>query len=175
MVPSEVRVTLKKAVNAASDTMKRCTRCGNDVRRSEIFVMKVAFHMLGEPSSQKRSRTVDWLCPECLGKSDEWNIPQRSHTKVGKGEVTCDECSGQFPRGQIMVSKVIFYPLGEASRTVRSRTRAWKCYIVLEADASGRNVVLEPTCCMAKDEVYNLPEYRSSPGAREAESRGAAQ
>lgn len=164
------------ASGAASEPMKKCTKCARQVRRSETFVMKIAFHMLGEPSSQKRSRTVHWFCPECMGASDEFNIPARSHTKVGSVEIVCDECSGQFQRSQIMVSKVIFYPLGRASNTIRSRTRAWKCYVVLEADASGdtRKVELNPTCCMAKDEVYNLPEYRASPGAREAEGKSGA-
>lgn len=167
-------MTVKSAVAAAGT--KKCTRCGKDELRSNIFVMKVAFHKLGEPSKQKRSRTTEWLCPECLGRSAEWNIPERSHTKVGRGDVTCDECSGQFSRGQIMVSKVIFYPLGQASKTIRSRTRAWKCYVLLEAEASvgSGNITLDPKCCTAKDQVYNLPEYRSSPGAREADGKSDA-
>lgn len=169
-------MTVNTAVGAArgDEPTKQCTKCRKHVRRSEIFVMKVAFHMLGESSNQKRSRTVHWLCPECVGASDEYNIPARTHTKVGKADITCDECGGIFPRSQIMVSKVIFYPLGNASNTIRSRTRAWKCFVALEAGADGdaRNITLNPTCCTAKDEVYNLPEYRASPGAREAEGKG---
>lgn len=169
-------MTVKTSVKAANEPKKVCTRCNKEEKRSHIFVMKVAFHLLGQPSNQKRSRTVDWLCPECLGASAEWNIPERSHTKVGAGDVTCDECGGLFPRSQIMVSKVIFYPLGQASKTIRSRTRAWKCYVPLEAEAveGVRSVTLDPNCCTAKDPVYNLPEYRSSPGAREADGKGAA-
>lgn len=168
-------MTVKLANEAASEPTKVCTRCNKPEKRSNIFVMKVAFHMLGQSSSQKRSRTVDWLCPECLGASLEWNIPERSHTKVGAGNVTCDECGGLFPRSQIIVSKVIFYPLGQASKTIRSRTQSWMCYVPLEAKASegGRSVTLNPECCTAKDRVYNLPEYRSSPGAREADGKGA--
>lgn len=161
-------------MTSTKEATKICTRCGKQVKRSETFVLKVAFHMLGEPS-QKRSRTVDWLCPECVGASEEYNIPERSHAKVGGKEVTCDECGGQFPRSQIMVIKVIFYPLGHPSRTIRSRTRAWKCYIALSAEgtADRRDVELDPGCCIAKDKIYNLPEYRASPGAREADGRGA--
>lgn len=140
---------------------KNCTRCGKEENRENVIVMKVAFHRLGEPSSQVRSRNVDWLCPECLGASDEWNIPSRSKTKTSGLEVPCDTCGGLFSRAEIMVSKVTFYPLGKAGLTLRSRTRSWQCFRVLE---SGE---VDPSCCVSKDVIWNREGYRSTPAWRE--------
>lgn len=146
-----------------AEELKLCTKCGKRETRENIVVMKVAFHRLGASSTQERSRNAAWLCPECCGSSDEWNIPERSKTKVSGSEVNCDGCHGFFDRSQVMVSKVIFYPLINAAWTMRSRTRSWLCAKTLP-DGS-----LDPSSCLSRDEIWSLEGYRSSPGWRETE------
>lgn len=146
-----------------SDEIKKCTKCGKEEHRQNIVVMKVAFHLLGEASRQVRSRVVGWRCPECTGSSPEWRIPARSRVKTTGVDIPCDSCHGLFSRGDLMVSKAIFYPLGKAGSTLRSRTLSWKCFRLL---ADGE---VDPTCCIAKDSVWNREAYRSTPGWREAE------
>lgn len=145
----------------------RCTKCGKEEKRSLIVVLKIAFHKLGSASSQVRARNVHWFCPECCGQSNEWNLKVRRKTKTSPGvDVACDTCHGLFHRDEIMVSKAIFYPLGNAQNTMRARTRSWQCYRILPD-----GITLDPECCIAKDQVYNLEAYRATPGWRETEER----
>ena len=146
-------------------TMKVCTGCGKEESRSNILVVKVAFHRLGEPSTQLRSRNTDWLCPECCTARPEWNLKRRGKTKTSGIDILCDTCGGFFPRSEIMVSKIIFYPLSDTRLTIRSRTLSWQCYHLLDTETK----TVDPAYCLAKDPVWNLEGYRSSPGWKETD------
>lgn len=145
--------------------VKKCTRCGKEENRSNIVVLKVAFHLLGKSSLQVRSRNTDWLCPECCGSSPEWNTPKRLKTKTSGIGISCDGCHGEFPRDEVMVVKVIFYQLGNARVTLRSRTSSWLCFRMIDDE-------VDPNCCVAKDSVWNQKAYRGTPGWEETNDEG---
>lgn len=53
-----------------------CTRCGIDKPRDQLSSKKVMFAGIGNSTTVFRSRTVDWLCENCLGADDDYNSPR---------------------------------------------------------------------------------------------------
>lgn len=59
-----------------------CTRCGlkpdpSDSKAKELLVAKTAtFKSLGLHGRTIRSRTIAWLCPNCLDKDIQYNMPE---------------------------------------------------------------------------------------------------
>lgn len=50
-----------------------CTSCGQDYERESLLAKKVSFTQMGAGGKLVRSRVVDWLCPACTVKDDDWN------------------------------------------------------------------------------------------------------
>lgn len=48
--------------------------CGRETLRDLLTVMKVVFTEMGQGGKILRSRTVGWLCDECVEKNDYWNL-----------------------------------------------------------------------------------------------------
>lgn len=59
-----------------SEPIYACTNCGDQVARDELTSKKVMFSGLGVSATVFRSRTVDWLCDECLGADAQYNSPK---------------------------------------------------------------------------------------------------
>ena len=53
-----------------------CTRHGGEVPRELLLAKKVQFVGMGEGSRTHRSRVVEWLCPQCIAKDEDWNRPR---------------------------------------------------------------------------------------------------
>lgn len=51
----------------------RCTPCGRVTERELLYVKKVTFSEMGAGGKVVRSRTVDWICDECIEKDPEYN------------------------------------------------------------------------------------------------------
>lgn len=57
----------------------RCTRCGQRPAPEEtkardlLTVKKVSFLEMGMGGRTLRSRVVDWLCPACVAKDEDYN------------------------------------------------------------------------------------------------------
>lgn len=58
------------------EPMYACTVCGKDKARDELTSKKVLFAGIGNQTTVFRSRTVDWLCEECLGADESYNYPK---------------------------------------------------------------------------------------------------
>lgn len=50
-----------------------CTQCGTTQSRDNLTVKKAAFFEMGVGGRAIRSRVVDWLCPDCCCKDEDWN------------------------------------------------------------------------------------------------------
>ncbi|AKJ71861.1 hypothetical protein TIN4_64 [Tsukamurella phage TIN4] len=59
-----------------ADPLYACTNCGKDKKRDELTAKKVMFAGIGNASTVFRSRTVDWLCENCLGSDKDYNYPR---------------------------------------------------------------------------------------------------
>jgi rubredoxin len=60
----------------------KCTRCGAipgdgtpEEARELLTVKKVSFLGMGVAAKTLRSRVVEWLCPKCVAKDEDWNAP----------------------------------------------------------------------------------------------------
>lgn len=53
-----------------------CTVCGVQKPKDELSTKKVLFSGIGTSSTVFRSRTVEWLCEDCLGKDSQYNFPR---------------------------------------------------------------------------------------------------
>lgn len=77
----------------ATDHEYVCNGCGKPTRRSMLTVKKVLFTSMGAGSKTTRSRVKQWLCPDCVKRDEDWNLPpniqpsERVFTKI----VTEDE------------------------------------------------------------------------------------
>jgi hypothetical protein len=56
-------------------TEYKCTICGRETERSLLLAKKVTFQPLGPGANITRSRTVAWICDECITKDPEYNLP----------------------------------------------------------------------------------------------------
>jgi hypothetical protein len=58
----------------------KCTACGQPTRREALTAKRVVFAPVSSPSEApgRRTRTVGWLCPQCLEHDPAWNQPKRS-------------------------------------------------------------------------------------------------
>ena len=54
----------------------RCTECERSTDRKLLTVKKVMFQEMGSNARVLKTRTAAWLCPSCLNKDREWNIPK---------------------------------------------------------------------------------------------------
>lgn len=52
----------------------RCTECGKEKQRELLTVKKVSFLEMGMSGKAIKTRTVDWLCPDCLVKDPAWQL-----------------------------------------------------------------------------------------------------
>lgn len=52
-----------------------CTRCGREEQRDNLTQKKVQFGDMGQ-GGVRRSRTVAWLCDECLVNDADYNFPK---------------------------------------------------------------------------------------------------
>lgn len=59
-----------------ADPLYACTNCGKDKKREDLTSKKVMFSGIGNNSTVFRSRTVDWLCEDCLGEDKDYNYPR---------------------------------------------------------------------------------------------------
>ncbi|AVP43251.1 hypothetical protein PBI_HAIL2PITT_66 [Gordonia phage Hail2Pitt] len=50
--------------------------CGKDKRRDELTSKKAMFAGIGNASTVFRSRVVEWMCDDCLGKDKDYNYPR---------------------------------------------------------------------------------------------------
>lgn len=53
-----------------------CNGCGTATARSMLTVKKILFTTMGEGASTTRSRVDSWLCPSCVLKDPQWNLPK---------------------------------------------------------------------------------------------------
>jgi hypothetical protein len=53
-----------------------CTKCGTPTERSKLMVKKAVFLEMGEGARTFKSRVINWLCPSCVAKDDDWNRPK---------------------------------------------------------------------------------------------------
>lgn len=53
-----------------------CTVCGKETTRDELSTKKVLFAGIGHGATVFRSRTVDWMCDDCLGQDRDYNQPK---------------------------------------------------------------------------------------------------
>lgn len=51
----------------------KCTECNARPGRDNLKVKKVQFVAIGVRPKVFRSRTVAWLCPDCIKKDPAWN------------------------------------------------------------------------------------------------------
>jgi hypothetical protein len=56
-------------------TTDRCTRCGSICSPELLTIMRVSFSPRTKPSKIVKSRTVAWLCEDCLGNEPTANLP----------------------------------------------------------------------------------------------------
>lgn len=54
----------------------KCTRCEQETLRELLTAQKVQFTPIGPGARVVRSRTVNWLCDECLQTDPYWNMPK---------------------------------------------------------------------------------------------------
>ena len=74
-----------------------CTSCGRTTARDDLTVKRAQFVTMGMGATNLRSRVIAWLCPPCLEKDREWNLPERH--KPSKPDVSLDANS---PLGKIL-------------------------------------------------------------------------
>lgn len=67
----------------------------------------------------------------------------------------CGECGREYPRDKLTVKRVVFQTMGEAGKTLRSRTLKWLCVTCLDAD-----------------EDFNRDRLAESPGLSTEHRRG---
>ena len=65
-----------------------CTSCGRTTARDDLMVKRAQFMTMGSGASNVRTRVVAWLCPPCLEKDPQWNLPERHKPK--KPDVALD-------------------------------------------------------------------------------------
>lgn len=53
----------------------RCTICNRETLRDLLVAKKVSFSKLGPGAKLIRSRTVAWVCDECIERDEEYNLP----------------------------------------------------------------------------------------------------
>lgn len=51
----------------------RCTKCNQPTLKALLTVKKVVFSPIGAGTKITKSRTVEWLCNECLELDPDWN------------------------------------------------------------------------------------------------------
>jgi hypothetical protein len=56
----------------------KCTDCQRETLKALLTAVKVQFTGLGAGAKVIRSRTIAWLCDECLCKNVHWNLPAYS-------------------------------------------------------------------------------------------------
>lgn len=66
------------ATVAPVQRMTRCSRCGTNVPTESAVAYRVTFTTVSKPAKTIRSRTLEWLCPDCLGRDEVWNLPPYS-------------------------------------------------------------------------------------------------
>lgn len=52
-----------------------CNGCGKPTARKMLTVKKVLFTSMGAGSKTTRARVKQWLCPPCVQKDEDWNLP----------------------------------------------------------------------------------------------------
>jgi hypothetical protein len=52
-----------------------CNGCGKHTARKMLTVKKILFTSMGAGSTTTRSRVQAWLCPPCVQKDPDWNLP----------------------------------------------------------------------------------------------------
>lgn len=50
-----------------------CTQCRQPTDRAVLVVKRAVFQTMGKNQKTLRSRTVSWLCPECILRDPDWN------------------------------------------------------------------------------------------------------
>ena len=50
-----------------------CSRCGSRIDRALLIAKRVLFQKVGKHQKIMRSRTVGWLCPDCIKIDPDWN------------------------------------------------------------------------------------------------------
>jgi ribosomal protein L37AE/L43A len=56
----------------------KCTKCNRETLKQLLMAVKVQFTGLGAGAKVVRSRTIAWLCDECLEEDAYWNMPAYS-------------------------------------------------------------------------------------------------
>lgn len=59
-----------------------CTGCNRPTKRDLLTAKKVLFNEIGKGGRTLRSRTVDWLCPDCVKQDPAWLLePNQAPTQ----------------------------------------------------------------------------------------------
>ena len=53
----------------------KCSACQRETLRNLLIAVKVQFTPLGPGARVLRSRTISWLCNECIEENEYWNLP----------------------------------------------------------------------------------------------------
>lgn len=67
-------------------TRYECSVCNRVSLRELLIAKKVVFSALGPGGKTVRSRTIKWLCTDCLPKDEHWNIEPYSGAPGLKSE-----------------------------------------------------------------------------------------
>lgn len=58
----------------------KCSQCGRDVGRENLYVKKVSFHRMGKGGNMIKQRSVAWLCRDwCVPKDPAWQQKPLKH------------------------------------------------------------------------------------------------
>lgn len=70
-----------------------CNGCGQPTARNMLTVKKILFTSMGEGSTTTRSRVKQWLCPSCVKKDTDWNLPayQAPSERVPQKNISTEE------------------------------------------------------------------------------------
>lgn len=55
-----------------------CSACGRETLRDLLVAKKISFTGLGSGAKTIRTRTVAWVCDECIEVDVDWNRPAYS-------------------------------------------------------------------------------------------------
>lgn len=59
----------------------RCSNCDQVTDRKLLTVKKVLFLEMGVGARTLKSRVVGWLCPRCVARDGDFNLPSYEHQK----------------------------------------------------------------------------------------------
>lgn len=69
--------------NSNRDIKYRCTGCGAEPGRDKLTIKRAQFATMDNKTV--KTRTVGWLCPDCLESDPEANLPSRATAPGMKG------------------------------------------------------------------------------------------